>query len=96
MKTSNLTLRLDPDVKEQADRLFESCGMNLTTAIKVFISQSLWEQGMPFEITRKATPNRETLEAMAEAEALLRDPKAPRVTSAKQLFALLDAEDEHA
>jgi DNA-damage-inducible protein J len=49
-KTINVTIRLDRDVKEGAERLFNDLGMNLSTAFNVFARQSLRQGKIPFEI----------------------------------------------
>ncbi len=49
-QTINVTIRLDRDVKEGAERLFEELGMNLSTAFNVFARQALRQGKIPFEI----------------------------------------------
>lgn len=89
MATANLTVRMDADVKQQAEELFSSLGMNLTTAINVFVRQSIEAEGLPFAVRRKR-PNRTTLRAMEEAIALAHDPNAKYVTSLEELRAELE------
>lgn len=89
MATANLTIRMDADVKRQAEELFSSLGMNLTTAINIFVRQSLEVGGLPFAVRRKR-PNRTTLRAMEEAAALAHDPNAKYVTSLEELRAELE------
>lgn len=48
--TVNVTLRLDREVKENAEILFKELGMNLTTAFNVFVRQALRQGKIPFEI----------------------------------------------
>ncbi|GHV47726.1 DNA-damage-inducible protein J [Synergistales bacterium] len=48
--TINVTIRLDRDVKENAEKLFAGLGMNLSTAFNVFARQSLRQGKIPFEI----------------------------------------------
>ena len=67
MKNVNVTLRVDEDLKKQADVLFSELGMNLTTAFNVFLRQSVREQGIPFQRS-KNVPNAVTLAAMDAAE----------------------------
>lgn len=50
MANINVTIRLDEDVRKQADELFEEMGMTLSTAINIFIRQCLREQRIPFEV----------------------------------------------
>ncbi|MCL2122202.1 MAG: type II toxin-antitoxin system RelB/DinJ family antitoxin [Clostridiales bacterium] len=46
----NVNIRMDKDVKEQADKLFNELGFNFTTAINAFVRQSLRERAIPFSI----------------------------------------------
>lgn len=67
MKNVNITLRVDEDLKEQADMLFKDLGMNISTAFNIFLRQSVREQKIPFQISRDV-PNTTTLAAMDDAE----------------------------
>lgn len=49
-QTINVTIRLDRDVKENAEKLFDNLGMNLSTAFNVFARQALRQGKIPFEI----------------------------------------------
>ena len=73
MASTNFSVRMDSDVKKQCEILYGELGMNLTTAINVFLRQSLRVGGFPFEV-RLAQPNTETLPAMLEAARLAKDP----------------------
>jgi len=48
--TINVTIRLDREIKEQAEKLFNDFGMNLSTAFNIFARQSLRQGKIPFEI----------------------------------------------
>jgi len=67
MKNVNVTLRVDEDLKKQAETLFSDLGMNMTTAFNIFLRQSVREQQIPFRIS-KNVPNAATLAAMDAAE----------------------------
>jgi len=67
VKNVNVTLRVDEDLKKQADKLFSELGLNLTTAFNIFLRQSVREQQIPFQIS-KNTPNAVTLAAMDASE----------------------------
>ena len=67
MKNVNVTLRVDEDLKKQADALFSELGLNMTTAFNIFLRQSVREQQIPFQIS-KNVPNAITLAAMDAAE----------------------------
>jgi DNA-damage-inducible protein J len=49
-ETINVTIRLDREIKEQAETLFSDLGMNLSTAFNIFARQSLRQGKIPFEI----------------------------------------------
>lgn len=51
MSTTNLCIRMDKNLKKQAESLFDEMGMSLTTALTIFIKQSLRQKKIPFEIT---------------------------------------------
>ena len=73
MASTNFSVRMDSDVKKQCEILYGELGMNLTTAINVFLRQSLRVGGFPFEV-RLEQPNTETIAAMLEAERIAKDP----------------------
>ena len=87
--TTNMTIRMDAELKAQADALFAELGMNLSTAINIFVRQSLREGGLPFEV-KLERPNRETAAAMLEAERIARDPNVKGYRNMDELFAELD------
>ena len=49
-ETTNLSIRIDRDLKEEADQIFNDMGMNLTTAITIFVKQAVRQKKIPFEI----------------------------------------------
>lgn len=53
MCTTTLHLRIDEDLKNQASEVFENLGMDLPTAIRIFLHKSVMEDGMPFELRNK-------------------------------------------
>ena len=78
--TTNLSIRMNVETKKEAEAMFDSLGMSLTTAINIFIKQSLRTRGIPFQITMDI-PNAVTLAAMEEARQLAKDPNAKTVLS---------------
>ena len=51
-EVTNLNIKIDRDLKLKADRLFNEMGMNLTTAVNVFVRQAVLERAIPFKIYR--------------------------------------------
>ena len=50
-KTATFRMRMNPQMKEQAEQLFESCGLTLTDAVNIFLRQSINAGGLPFKVT---------------------------------------------
>jgi DNA-damage-inducible protein J len=71
--TTNISIRLDTEIKKKAEKLFSDLGMNMTTAFNIFLRQSIREGKIPFEISLNL-PNAETVAALIEAENISRDP----------------------
>ena len=82
--TTNVSIRMDTDLKRQAEDLFSALGLNMTVALTMFLRQAVRHQGIPFEITR--TPNKETVAAMLEAEQIALDPNVKGYTNLDLLF----------
>ncbi len=72
MKT-NTNISLDSELKKEAVTLFKNFGLDLSTAITLFLSQSVREQRIPFEI-KLETPNKATLDAYKEVEDMEKNP----------------------
>ncbi len=70
---SNVSFRIDTDLKNKADALFASLGLNMTTAFNMFLRQSVREGRIPFEATINV-PNSDTIAAMIETLQLEKDP----------------------
>lgn len=78
-ETINLSIRMDRELKEQAESLFSELGMNMTTALNIFVRQSVRQGKIPFEIALNK-PNAETLAALREIEDM-RAGKIPKQSS---------------
>lgn len=60
-------ISLDPEVKKQAQELFADFGMDLSTAINIFLRQAIRENAIPFTISRDV-PNEITAQAIRSDE----------------------------
>lgn len=89
MATANLNIRTDQTVKDQAEQLFNELGLNMTTAVNLFLRAVVRERGIPFDL-KLDTPNSTTAAAIEEGRRLLADPSAPRYSSMDSLKAALD------
>ena len=59
-----MSIRLDSEVKEQAQQVFNNLGMDMTTAINIFLRQAIQYQGLPFDV--RLDENRKLLEALRD------------------------------
>ena len=76
-KTASLNIRLDPETKHGAERLFSSFGITVADAVNIFLRKALMEGGLPFEM-KQPLPNAETLEALAEVRRMKENPAASK------------------
>ena len=93
-KTANLNIRMDPEIKAEAEALFSTFGMTVSDAVNIVLHQALLEGGLPFAV-RQPRYNAETEAAMAEARAIL-DGRIPakRYDSVQDMMAAIDAGDD--
>ena len=63
MARTSTNISLDPELKRSSQELFADLGIDLSTAITLFLKQSLRVQGLPFAVTRE-NPNAETAAAL--------------------------------
>ena len=89
MATTNLNIRIDKTIKDQAEEIFNELGLNMTTAVNMFLRTAIRERGIPFEL-KLEVPNDTTAAAIEEGRKLLNDPSAPRYSSMDALKAALD------
>ena len=86
--TTNFSVRMDSDTKKQCEAMYSELGINLTTAINVFLRQSLRVGGFPFDV-RIEKPNKETIAAMLEAERIAHDSSAKRYSDVEEALKAL-------
>lgn len=87
MATAVLQTRVDVDTKKKAEELFDSLGLDTTTAIRLFLKQSINQQRIPFEIVLPQERfSEQTLAAIEEAKKISRDPAVKSYSSAKELL----------
>jgi DNA-damage-inducible protein J len=61
--TTNLNIRVDEELKRKAETIFNELGLNMSTAMNMFLRYSVRYGGIPFEL-RIEKPNAETLSAI--------------------------------
>ena len=74
MSKVSTNISIDAETKAKAQVMLADLGLDLSTAVNIFLKQMLYEGGIFFSITREV-PNKLTLEAMKEAQEMLRSPE---------------------
>ena len=86
MAKTATSITIDSDIKAKAQELFADFGMDLSTAINIFLRQSIRENSIPFSISRDV-PNADTISAMREAEEMKKHPESYKsYASAKDMM----------
>ena len=87
MATVVLQTRVDTETKLEAESLFDSLGLDITTAIRLFLRQSINQQRIPFGIVPpRYNFSEETLAAIDEARRISKDSSVKSYSSVKELF----------
>ncbi|HFH9922158.1 TPA: type II toxin-antitoxin system RelB/DinJ family antitoxin [Streptococcus suis] len=89
--TSPTQIRIETTVKEDANALFARLGLDMSSAVNIFLRQCVLRGGLPFSVELPKY-NQETLEAMEEARKISRDPNVPSYATVQDLFKALDEE----
>ena len=90
MATTNLNVRIDADLKKQSEEIFNELGLTMSTALTVFLRQTVRSRGIPFEM-RLNIPNEETLAAIQDVN--MDRNMSRQFHSVKELMEDLDADD---
>jgi DNA-damage-inducible protein J len=87
--TTNLNIRTDRDVKDQAEQIFSELGLTMTTAVNLFLRTVIREHGIPFAL-KLDVPNETTAAAIEEGRRIALDSSVKGYTSMDELKAALD------
>ncbi len=71
--TTNINVRVDAELKQAAEELFNELGLNMSSAITMFLKSAVRHDGIPFEVKR-ITPKAETIAALEEYEVMKKNP----------------------
>lgn len=88
---ATLNVRVDDNLKKQASELFADLGLDMSTAVNMFLKQAVMYEGLPFEVKRKV-PNEVTMAAIEEADRLAHDANAKGYKDIDELMAALETE----
>ena len=89
MESTNLNIRTDKEVKAQAEKIFDALGLNMTTAINIFLRQAIRENGIPFDV-KLNVPNKTTENAIREGRKIAFDENVNSYDNIADLKAALE------
>ena len=89
MESTNLNIRTDKNIKAAAEKIFEELGLNMTTAVNIFLRQTIRENGIPFDL-KLNVPNETTIAAIEEGRKIAHDKNAKGYKNMEDLKAALD------
>ena len=87
---ANISVRVEDNVKKQAEQILSHLGLSLSSATNMFLHQIIQHNGIPFPVELE-TPNATTIAAMEEAEKIAHNPNTKRFSSVDELFEDLDS-----
>ena len=91
--TTPTQIRIEKQLKEQANALFANLGLDMSSAVTIFLRQCVLRGGLPFSVELPEY-NQETLEAMIEARRISKDHSVPSFSSVEEMVRAIEAEDD--
>ena len=86
--TTNLNIRIDSNLKKESDSLFKSLGLNMTTAINIFLTQCVKSKSIPFEISEPKL-SKDLIKALKESDKIINDPTRKKYHDINELVKAL-------
>lgn len=89
MAATNLNIRTDKDIKDQAELIFNELGLNMTTAINMFLRTAIREHGIPFSL-KLDVPNEVTAAVIEESRRFASDSSVKEYSGMEALKTALE------
>ena len=84
MQTANINIKINCSLKKQAVNLYNKLGLNMSTAINMFLAESVRTNSLPLSL-KLNIPNKETLKAVEESKKIIKNKKVKGYTNIKDL-----------
>ena len=81
-----MDINIDRNLQEQAEYLLDKIGLDMSTAVTLFLKQIIRQEKIPFELSAERNLNAETIAAMMEAERMLADPSTEYYTDVDKML----------
>ena len=89
MAVTNLNIRTDKEIKDQADAIFSELGLTMTTAVNMFLRAAVREHGIPFAL-KVDVPNEITVAAIEEGRRIASDSSVKGYSTIEDLKSALE------
>ena len=89
MSSTNLNIRTDSKIKQAAEKIFEELGLSMSSAVNIFLRQTIRENGIPFAL-KLNIPNEETADAIKEGRKIAYDESVRGYKNIDELRTALD------
>lgn len=89
MATTPTQIRIDSEIKKKALLLFQNLGIDMSSAVNMFLYQCILRNGLPFSVEMPKYSH-ETLKAMEEAIQISRDSNIPSYSTMEELKKALE------
>ena len=90
MATTPTQIRVDSEIKKEASTIFSALGLDMSSAVNLFLHQCVLHGGLPFSVEIPQY-NKKTLEAMAEAKKISADPNVKGYSTMEELKEALES-----
>ncbi|GHU51976.1 DNA-damage-inducible protein J [Clostridia bacterium] len=88
--TTKVGFRVNSELKKEAEELFTELGLNMTSALNMFLRKAVLTQGIPFDVSKAYKD--EIRDAMREAERVAADPNAKTYAHFSELLEEIENE----
>ncbi len=90
MSITTISARTDTEIKKAAEDIFEALGINMSTAINIFLRQTIYHNGLPFDMKLDSL-ERTSIKAIEESDKIAHDPNIKGYNSISDLKASLES-----
>lgn len=88
--TSPTQVRIDSEVKAKASKLFKELGLDMSSAVNLFLHQCVLRGGLPFSVEKPKKFSKETIAAIKEAEEIMKNGNKKGYKEVEELFKALN------
>ena len=84
MQTANINIRTNSNLKRKADILYKKLGLNMSTAINMFLLESVRTNSLPLSL-KLNEPNMDTIKAIKESKEIIKNKNSKGYSNARDL-----------